>query len=85
MIFNDRIKQAKQVKIIPLYKGELKNAHGLLKGLCPIHEEATPSFVIYPATNSFHCFGCGKGGDVITYLMAVKNLTFVEAIRELLK
>ena len=40
-------------------------------GLCPFHNEKTPSFVVYPETQSFYCFGCGAGGDVITFIMSV--------------
>ena len=56
----------------------LKNAGGgTLKGLCPFHDEKTPSFNVNPARQFFHCFGCGEGGDVIAFLMKVDGLTFV--------
>ena len=42
---------------------------GNLKGLCPFHDESTPSFNVTPVRGLFHCFGCGEGGDVITFLM----------------
>lgn len=51
------------------------------KALCPFHSEKTPSMVIYPDTQSFYCFGCGTGGDVITFVMKAENLGYVEAIR----
>ena len=44
------------------------------KALCPFHLEKTPSFVIYEDTQSFYCFGCGAGGDVITFIMRIENL-----------
>jgi DNA primase catalytic core len=52
-------------------------------GLCPFHNEKTPSFVVSPAKGICHCFSCGKGGNVITYLMEKNGLTFPEAVREL--
>ena len=48
-----------------------------LVGLCPFHNEKTPSFCIYPENNSFFCFGCNKGGDVISFVMGVENLDLV--------
>ena len=50
-------------------------------GLCPFHNEKTPSFCVYPENNSFFCFGCNKGGDVIAFIMGVENLDFTEAVR----
>lgn len=52
-----------------------------LVGLCPFHNEKTPSFCVYPENNSFFCFGCNKGGDVIAFIMGVENLDFTEAVR----
>ena len=51
-------------------------------GLCPFHGEKTPSFSVNPRMQIFHCFGCGKGGDVIRFTMEYENLTFPEAIRK---
>lgn len=53
------------------------------KGLCPFHNEKTPSFMVSPSKEIFHCFGCGEGGDVITFLMKHRNLNFIEALKEL--
>lgn len=52
-----------------------------LVGLCPFHSEKTGSFFIYPQTQSFYCFGCGAGGDTITFLKRIENLDYVEAVR----
>lgn len=52
-----------------------------LVGLCPFHNEKTPSFCIYPENNSYFCFGCNKGGDVISFVMGVENLDFAEAVK----
>ncbi len=50
-------------------------------GLCPFHSEKTPSFNIYPENGSFYCFGCGVGGDVITFIMKIENLDYIEAVK----
>ncbi|HEY0640084.1 MAG TPA: DNA primase [Pseudonocardiaceae bacterium] len=56
---------------------------GALKGLCPFHDEKTPSFNVRPGHGTFHCFGCGKGGDVIAFVMEVEHLDFVESVQRL--
>ncbi|MCU1589627.1 MAG: primase [Frankiales bacterium] len=56
---------------------------GRLKGLCPFHDEKTPSFNVNPALNMFHCFGCGQSGDVITFVRENDHLSFVEAVEHL--
>ncbi len=58
----------------------LKRAGSNLKGLCPFHSEKTPSFTVYPAENSFYCFGCGIGGDAITFIRKRENLDYPDAI-----
>jgi len=50
-------------------------------GLCPFHNEKTPSFSVSPKKQIFHCFGCGKGGDAINFLMEVEKISYIEAIR----
>ncbi len=49
--------------------------------LCPFHSEKTPSCTVYPETSSFYCFGCGAGGDVITFIRRIENLDYIEAVR----
>ena len=62
----------------------LRNAGGgSLKGLCPFHDEKTPSFQVTPARGFFYCFGCGEGGDVITFQQKIDNLSFAEAVERL--
>jgi DNA primase len=56
---------------------------GTLKGLCPFHDEKTPSFQVRPAVGYFHCFGCGEGGDVIDFVTRTDHLTFSEAVERL--
>ncbi len=58
----------------------LKRAGSNLNGLCPFHNEKTPSFTVFPGTKSFYCFGCGAGGDVITFIMRTENLNYREAL-----
>ena len=50
-----------------------------LVGLCPFHNEKTPSFTVYPENGSFYCFGCGAGGDAITFIRKIENLDYIEA------
>lgn len=57
----------------------LKKAGASWKGLCPFHQEKTPSFVVNPGRHSFHCFGCGKGGDVFRFVMDKENVDFPTA------
>jgi DNA primase len=62
----------------------LKNAgSGSQKGLCPFHDEKTPSFNVNPSRGSYHCFGCGEGGDVISFLMKIDGLSFAETVERL--
>ena len=62
---------------------ELKKSGGNFKALCPFHDEDTPSFVVSPAKQMYHCFGCGAGGDAIKFLMDYEKLSYPEAIEKL--
>ncbi|QDQ11422.1 DNA primase [Streptomyces spectabilis] len=63
---------------------QLRNAGGgNLKGLCPFHDEKSPSFQVSPSKGLFHCFGCQEGGDTLTFVMKVDHLTFSEAVERL--
>jgi DNA primase len=63
---------------------QLRNAGGgNLKGLCPFHDEKTPSFQVSPSKGLFHCFGCQEGGDTITFVMKIDHLSFSEAVERL--
>lgn len=59
----------------------LKRRGKTLVGLCPFHNEKTPSFTVYPDSNSFYCFGCGAGGDVISFVRRMENLDYIEAVK----
>ena len=62
----------------------LKHAGGgSMKGLCPFHDEKSPSFHVTPSRNFFHCFGCGEGGDVISFVMKIDGTTFAETVERL--
>lgn len=54
-----------------------------LMGICPFHSERTPSFCVYPSNGSFYCFGCGAGGDVITFLRLIEHYDYLEAVKNL--
>ena len=58
----------------------LKRAGSNMSGLCPFHSEKSPSFTVFPATKSFYCFGCGAGGDVITFIKKAENLDYPSAV-----
>ncbi|MCL2195235.1 MAG: DNA primase [Oscillospiraceae bacterium] len=62
---------------------KLRRGGRLLMGLCPFHNEKTPSFAVYPDTSSFYCFGCGAGGDAISFLMRTERLDYIEAVKAL--
>lgn len=61
----------------------LKRRGSNLVGLCPFHNEKTPSFTVYPENGSYYCFGCGQGGDIITFTMRMENLDYIDAVRKL--
>ncbi len=60
---------------------QLRRSGRTYSGLCPFHSEKTPSFVVYPETQSFYCFGCGAGGDVITFIKKINNIDYIEAVK----
>ncbi len=59
----------------------IKRNGKISRGLCPFHGEKTPSFTVYPDTQSFYCFGCGEGGDVISFIRSAENLDYIDAIK----
>lgn len=59
----------------------LKRKGKLLSGLCPFHNEKTPSFFVYPETQSYYCFGCGSGGDAIYFIKSIENIDYIEAVK----
>lgn len=79
---DDLREKADIVEVISDYV-QLKKAGRLFKGLCPFHDEKTPSFMVDPAKQLYHCFGCGEGGNVYTFLMKKEGLAFREAVERL--
>ena len=61
----------------------LKRRGRNLVGLCPFHNEKTPSFTVYPENGSYYCFGCGQGGDIVTFTMRAENLDYIDAVKRL--
>jgi DNA primase len=76
----DRIKSANPIEQVIGQYVQLKPSGTSLVALCPFHEERNPSFTVYPATGTFHCYGCGKHGDVITFIREMEHLSFRQAL-----
>ena len=81
----EEIKYRNDIEEVISQHVSLKRAGNNLIGLCPFHSEKTPSFTVFTGTKSFYCFGCGAGGDVISFVMRTENLTYVDALRALAK
>ncbi|MEO8036257.1 MAG: CHC2 zinc finger domain-containing protein, partial [Acidobacteriota bacterium] len=79
----ERVKQHVSLPELVSNYIELQAAGAQLVGRCPFHNEKTPSFTIYRSTNTYHCFGCGKNGDAITFLMTKESMPFKEALETL--
>lgn len=79
----DRIKE--RIDIVDLIgsRVQLKRSGRYFKGLCPFHQEKTPSFVVYPDSQHYHCYGCGKNGDIFTFVMEADHLDFRDALERL--
>jgi DNA primase len=71
------------VQLVGQYLTLKKSGHDSMSGLCPFHQEKSPSFSVSPSKGVFYCFGCGKGGDAITFLRELESLSYVEAIERL--
>jgi DNA primase len=86
LIPEDKIGEVRDRTDIAQVVGEhvsLRRAGTSLKGLCPFHSEKSPSFNVNPQRQFFHCFGCGKSGDVFTFLMEIEGKSFIEVARDL--
>lgn len=79
--FIEELKYASNIEEVISSYVNLKRAGSRFVGLCPFHSEKTPSFSVSPESGFFYCFGCSKGGDVITFIREVENLEYIEAIR----
>ena len=77
----DEVKARTNIADIIGERVALKSAGvGSLKGLCPFHDEKSPSFHVRPNHGHFHCFGCGEGGDVYAFVQKIEHVSFVEAV-----
>lgn len=77
----EEIKYANSIEnVVSSYVALNKKGRNYL-GLCPFHSEKTPSFTVYPETSSYYCFGCGAGGDAITFIRERENLSYTEAVK----
>lgn len=81
-VINEVLNRADLVEIVNQVTS-VKKAGTLMKGCCPFHAEKTPSFVVYPTQNTYHCFGCGAHGHAIKFVMEIEGLSFPEAVRQL--
>jgi DNA primase len=75
-----RVKDETDIVEVVRQHVSLKPAGAVYKGLCPFHAEKTPSFIVTPARQRYHCFGCATGGDVISFIMETEGVTFPEAV-----
>jgi DNA primase len=78
-----RIKQATPIENVVGEYLRLKASGDNLVGLCPFHEDHTPSLTVYPASGTFHCYGCGKHGDVIKFVQEIERMSFNQALESL--
>jgi DNA primase len=81
----ERILEAARIEEVVGEFVVLKKRGSNLLGVCPFHNERTPSFTVSPAKGFYKCFGCGKAGDSVTFMMEHEHLTFPEALRYLAK
>jgi DNA primase len=81
--FISEIREANDITEVISNYVSLKKSGSNYKGLCPFHSEKTPSFMVSPSKQIFHCFGCGEGGDVFRFLMQYENRAFPDAVRAL--
>ena len=79
--FLEQIRDRNDVESVISNYVELKRRGRNLTGLCPFHNEKTPSFTVYPETSSYYCFGCHVGGDVITFIRNIENLDYIDAVK----
>lgn len=77
----DQVRERADIVEVVSRHVELRRSGTNFKGLCPFHDEKTPSFMVSPDKQIFHCFGCGRGGNVFTFLVEIEGISFPEAVR----
>ena len=77
----EKIKDAANIVEVVSEFVTLRKSGANYKGLCPFHNEKTPSFMVSPARGTCHCFGCGKGGNPVSFIMEHEQMTYPEALR----
>jgi len=80
---DDKLEQAKKYPLESIYTGKLHKTGKVLVGVCPFHQDDTPSFTIYPETNTFFCFGCHESGDSIKLYQKLHDCGFRDALEAL--
>src|SRR5436305_10904030 len=76
----EQVKSATEILALVEDYVRLRKTGGIYKGLCPFHQERTPSFIVSPARGTFKCFGCGEGGDAIAFVEKLEQVDFIGAI-----
>lgn len=79
--FIEELKFQNEIESVVSSYVQLKKKGRISVGLCPFHSEKTPSFTVYPESQSFYCFGCGAGGDIIGFIRRIENLGYVESVK----
>ena len=79
--FIEELRQRNDIESVISSYVNLKRRGSTLVGLCPFHNEKSPSFTVYPSSNSYYCFGCGAGGDPITFIRGVEHLDYIDAVK----
>lgn len=82
-LYEEILQRVNIVDIVRNYLPNLKKSGANYKALCPFHKEKTPSFIVSPTKNIYHCFGCHKGGNAISFVMEMEHLSFWEAAKKL--
>lgn len=79
--FIEELRQRNDIESVVSSYVTLKRRGSNLVGLCPFHNEKSPSFTVYTSSNSYYCFGCGAGGDPITFIRSIENLDYIDAVK----
>src|SRR6056297_3378444 len=79
--FSEKVKDRLDIVEVVSEYVNLKKTGKNYQGLCPFHQEKTPSFTVNPDNQFYYCFGCGKGGDIFNFIMEIENITFYESLK----